>query len=61
MEFLPYSTTDHMPALGEGDLPCVFQLMGRLFEGKLREELQRLEDGTSGIYQNGKLIERAGR
>jgi hypothetical protein len=49
IEFLPYSTTDHMPALGEGDLPCVFQLMGRLFEGKLREERQRLEDGTSGI------------
>ena len=49
IEFLPHSTTDYIPSLGAFDFPGVFQLMGRLFEGKLREELQRLEDGTSAI------------
>ena len=49
IEFLPHSTTDYTPSLGAGDFPGVFQLMGRLFEGKLREERQRLEDGTSAI------------
>jgi len=49
IEFLPYSTTDHAPALAEGDLPGVFQLMGRLFKGKLCEELRFLEDGTSAV------------
>ncbi len=49
IEFLPHSTTDHAPALGEGDLTGVFRLMGRLFEGKLCEERRRLEDGTSVV------------
>jgi hypothetical protein len=49
LEFLPHSTTDYIPSLGAFDFPGVFQIMGRLFEGKLREELQRLEDGTSAI------------
>jgi len=49
IEFLPHSTTDYTPSLGEGDFPGVFQLVGRLFEGKLREEQQRLENGTSAI------------
>jgi len=49
IEFLPHSTTDYTPSLGSGDFPGVFQLMGRLFEGKLREERRRLEDGTSAI------------
>jgi hypothetical protein len=49
IEFLPYSTTDHAPSLVEGDLPGTFQLMGRLFEGKLYEERRRLEDGSSAI------------
>jgi hypothetical protein len=49
IEFLPHSTTDYTPSLGAGDFTGVFQLMGRLFEGKLREERQRLEDGTSAI------------
>lgn len=49
IEFLPHSTTDYTPSLGAGDFPGVFQLMGRLFEGELREERQRLEDGTSAI------------
>ena len=49
IEFLPHSTTDYTPSLGSGDFPGVFQLMGRLFEGKLHEERQRLEDGTSAI------------
>jgi hypothetical protein len=49
IEFLPYSTTDYTPALGEGDFPGAFQLMGRLFEGKLREERRRLEEGTSAV------------
>jgi len=33
IEFLPHSTTDYLPSLGEGDFPYAFQLMGRLFEG----------------------------
>lgn len=49
IEFLPYSTTDFSPSLAEGDFPDAFQLVGRLFEGKLREERRRLEDGTSAI------------
>jgi len=49
IEFLPYSTTDLAPALGEGDFPGVFQLMGRQFEGKLCEERRRLDDGTSVV------------
>ncbi|MRR53801.1 MAG: cyclic nucleotide-binding domain-containing protein [Deltaproteobacteria bacterium] len=49
IEFLPHSTTDYTPTLGSGDFPGVFQLMGRLFEGILREERRRLEDGTSAI------------
>jgi hypothetical protein len=49
IQFLPHSTTDYTPSLGSGDFPGVFQLMGRLFEGKLREERQRLEYGTSAI------------
>jgi hypothetical protein len=49
IEFLPHSTTDYTPSLGSGDFPGVFQLMGRLFEGILREERRRLEDGTSAI------------
>jgi hypothetical protein len=49
IEFLPHSTTDYSPSLGEGDFPGVFQLMGRLFKGNLREERQRLEEGTSAI------------
>jgi len=49
IEFLPHSTTDYTPSLGSGDFPGVFQLMGRLFEGRLREERRRLEDGTSAI------------
>jgi hypothetical protein len=49
IEFLPFSTTDYAPSLGEGDLPGAFQLMGRLFAGKLPAERQRLEDGTSSI------------
>jgi hypothetical protein len=49
IEFLPFSTTDYAPSLGEGDLPRAFQLMGRLFAGKLPEERQRLEYGTSSI------------
>jgi hypothetical protein len=49
IEFLPFSTTDYTPSLGEGDFPDAFQLMGRLFEGKLLEERRRLEDGTSAI------------
>jgi CRP-like cAMP-binding protein len=49
IEFLPFSKTDYTPSLGEGDLPWAFQLMGQLFLGKLPEERQRLEDGTSAI------------
>lgn len=49
IEFLPHSTTDYSPSLGEGDFPGVFQLMGRLFKGNLRAERQRLEEGTSAI------------
>lgn len=49
VEFLPYSATDCQPALNEGDLPNIFQLMGRLFKGKLHEERRRLEDGISSV------------
>jgi CRP-like cAMP-binding protein len=57
IEFLPYSRTDCKPSLGEGDFPGVFQLMGRLFDGRLSEERQRLEDGTSAIPAvMGKLV-----
>ncbi len=49
IEFLPYSTTDFAPSLAGGDFPGAFQLMGRLFGGKLREERRRLEDGTSAV------------
>jgi hypothetical protein len=49
IEFLQYSTTDCTPALGEGDFPETFQLMGRLFKGRLQEELHRMEDGTSAV------------
>ena len=49
IEFLPYSKTDYTPCLGESDFTDAFQLMGRLFEGKLGEERQRLENGTSAI------------
>lgn len=49
IEFLPYSTTDFSPSLAEGDFPDAFQLMGRLFGGKLSEERRRLEDGTSAV------------
>ena len=49
LEFLPYSTTDYVPCLEEGDFPRCFQLMGRLFRGDLREERRRLEEGTSAI------------
>ncbi len=50
LEFLPYSTTDYVPCLEEGDFPRCFQLMGRLFRGDLREErCRRLEEGTSAI------------
>jgi CRP-like cAMP-binding protein len=49
LEFLPFSTTDYVPCLEEGDFPRCFQLMGRLFRGELREERRRLEDGTSAV------------
>jgi hypothetical protein len=49
IEFLPHSMPDYATSLGAGDFPGVFQLMGRLFEGKPREELKRLEEGTSAI------------
>jgi hypothetical protein len=49
LEFLPYSTTDYVPCLEEGDFPRCFQLMGRLFRGDLREERRRIEEGTSAI------------
>lgn len=65
IEFLPHSTTDYTPSLGSGDFPGVFQLMGRLFEGILREERRRLEDGTSAIpavlekVQDWQLLQKA--
>lgn len=49
LEFLPHSTTDCTPCLGEGDIPHTFHLLGRLYRGDFREELQRLEEGTSAI------------
>lgn len=49
LEFLPYSTTDYVPCLEEGDFPQHYQLMGRLLRGDLREERRRLEEGTSAI------------
>lgn len=49
LEFLPHSTTDCTPCLAEGDIPHTFHLMGRLYRGDFRDELQRLEEGTSAI------------
>jgi hypothetical protein len=49
LEFLPFSTTDYVPCLEEGDFPRCFQLMGKLFRGDLREERRRLEEGTSAV------------
>jgi CRP-like cAMP-binding protein len=49
LEFLPHSTTDCAPCLGEGDIPLTFHLMGRPYRGDFREELQRFEEGSSAI------------
>ena len=49
LEFLPFSATDYVPCLDEGDFPDCFQLMGRVFRGNLREERRRFEDGTSAV------------
>lgn len=49
IEFMPYSTTDYTPSLGEADLPNAFQIMGRLYAGSLSEERRKLEDGFSSI------------
>lgn len=49
LEFLPHSTTDCTPCLAEGDIAHTFHLMGRLYRSDFRDELQRLEEGTSAI------------
>ncbi len=49
LEFLPFSQTDYETALVEGDIPRTIQLMGRTFIGDLKQERQRLEEGTSPI------------
>ena len=49
LEFLPFSQTDYETALVEGDILQTFQLMGRTFSGDLKQERQRLEEGTSKI------------
>ena len=49
LEFLPFSKTDYETALVEGDILQTIQLMGRTFSGDLKQERQRLEEGTSPI------------
>lgn len=49
LRFLPFSQTDYEPTLVEGDIPGTIQLMGRTFQGDLKRERRRLEEGTSPI------------
>ena len=49
LEFLPFSQTDYEAALVEGDIPETIQLMGKIFNGDLKRERKRLQEGNSPI------------